>query len=604
MSDSDVNIELGVKSRKRKKKQSIEDRKYNKTLRYSGEEHSSTDGQVIKPKKSLQIVLNCCKKSCGNNVSFNDQVTLFNQFYKSASKVLQDQLLAGFLQAQSASTHLVGASKFRDVIWKYTIKVHGTQTSVCRQFILNLFQITEKRLRGIQTKVHSGDTFTEKRGSHSNRPNKINEEVWELAKTHLTLIPSRASHYSRNKSKKRYFENPNLNTKQLYDAFLSYYREQTGRPLKLHYKTYHSFFLNKMNYAFIVPRTDMCDYCSECCVKLKSNPNDECKMKYEVHCRRYRAFKNIKNDLISRSKENDSKILVLEFDYAQNLPLPKTNETAQFYKRLMWLYVFNIHCHNDSSSALYYYLETESKKNPETVCSFLYDFIKYKFELKQYDEVYLLSDSTSGQNRNKMMATFCSWLAMDQEITITHIFPVVGHSFGQCDRNFGVYGNKLKKEEKIHNVNKYLDILAASRTNPSPFLLKNGTNSLKNWSKEFENVLKYNIKSNKTAFKIMSYCRIRYPPTGGILAASAYFGGFQPFSYFKKRDILPNLYERLLPPPRVKMNPAKEKDVRNLFKFLSVEDRQWYEECFRASHQGEIILTEEEETDAILTVQE
>lgn len=102
----------------------------------------------------------------------------------------------------------------------------------------------------------------------------------------------------------------------------------------------------------------------------------------------------------------------------------------------------------------------------------------------------------------------------------------------------------------------------------------------------------------------MSYCRIRYPPTGGILAASAYFGGFQPFSYFKKRDILPNLYERLLPPPRVKMNPAKEKDVRNLFKFLSVEDRRWYEECFRASHQGEIILTEEEETDAILTVQE
>lgn len=144
-------------------------------------------------------------------------------------------------------------------------------------------------------------------------------------------------------------------------------------------------------------------------------------------------------------------------------------------------------------------METESKKNLETVSSFLFDFIEHKFELKQYDEVYLLSDSTSGQNRNKMMTTFCSWLHMNQEITITHIFPVVGHSFGQCDRNFGVYGNKLKKEEKIYNPNKY--ILAASRKNPCPFLLKN-------WSKGFENV--FEDKLNKTTFKIMSYCCIRY----------------------------------------------------------------------------------------------
>lgn len=363
---------ISVKTKSGTKRQSVVDRKVNKKLRLSGETHHTTDGKSDKPKKTFSIVLNCCKVGCGNNINGNDQQTLFNQFYNSASKEQQDTLLAGFLKSHSAKTHEVGASKKRDVIWKYLVKVHGTDNSVCRQFVLTLFQITEKRLRVIQQKVFSGDSFNEKRGTHANRPLKINDEVWEMAKSHLATIPSRESHYSRNKSKKRYFENPNLNTKKLYDDFVNYYRLNTGKPLKLHYKTYHQFFLHKMNYGFIVPRTDMCDYCSESLVKLKMNSNDVCKVNFDIHCRKYKAFKNLKADLIKNCQDDDKKILFLEFDYAQNLPLPKTNESAQFYKRLLWVYLFNIHCHSDGTSALYYFLETEGKKiQNQSVLSYL-----------------------------------------------------------------------------------------------------------------------------------------------------------------------------------------------------------------------------------------
>lgn len=49
----------------------------------------------------------------------------------------------------------------------------------------------------------------------------------------------------------------------------------------------------------------------------------------------------------------DTETPVLEFDYAQNLPIPKLNITSQFYKRLLWLFNFNIHCHNDGSSSFF-----------------------------------------------------------------------------------------------------------------------------------------------------------------------------------------------------------------------------------------------------------
>lgn len=79
-----------------------------------------------------------------------------------------------------------------------------------------------------------------------------------------------------------------------------------------------------------------------------------------------------KEDLIGECKENNSQIFVLEFDCAQKLPLPKTNEMSQFDKRLMWVYLFNLHCHNDDSSNLYYFLETETKKNSDTMCYHFY----------------------------------------------------------------------------------------------------------------------------------------------------------------------------------------------------------------------------------------
>ena len=43
---------------------------------------------------------------------------------------------------------------------------------------------------------------------------------------------------------------------------------------------------------------------------------------------------------------------------------------------------------------------------------------------------------------------------------------MVGHSFNQCDRNFGLYGRKIKKMKKVESVKEYVEIIEACPETP------------------------------------------------------------------------------------------------------------------------------------------
>lgn len=163
-----------------------------------------------------------------------------------------------------------------------------------------------------------------------------------------------------------------------------------------------------------------------------------------------------------------------------------------------------------------------------------------------------------------------------------------------------MYGAKVKVEEKIHNLQEYVEILETARTNPSSFILKHGPPLLKNWSQGFKNLFEKKMMSNKAAFEIMSYCRIKYPASGGVLVASSYFGAYQPFSYFKRNEVAANLYQTLKSAETVAIHPKKGKDVRNLFRILTAENVQWFEKVFEDSYEATVTLNGEEETMALL----
>lgn len=68
--------------------------------------------------------------------------------------------------------------------------------------------------------------------------------------------------------------------KKIYEMFREYYKQRTNQVLtKPAYKAYHKFFKTEFfNYGFMLPRTDFCDYRSECRVKLARNLSDPCKV--------------------------------------------------------------------------------------------------------------------------------------------------------------------------------------------------------------------------------------------------------------------------------------------------------------------------------------
>lgn len=217
----------------------------------------------------------------------------------------------------------------------------------------------------------------ENRGKHSSRPNKLSEDIWAKIEEHWSLFPNKESHYCRSHTRRKYFENPDLNVKKLFTAFQQHYFDTAGKTLTMKYSTYHRYFRENSPYSFRQPRTDVCDFCTESKRLLEVNPNDPCKTKFMLHVKRVEKYQTLKQEYLAKVRGDTEKddTLILEFDYGQNLPLPKINVTSQFYKRLLWLNIFNVHCHNDSSSTFYCFLECDARKNANSVCSFLYDFI-------------------------------------------------------------------------------------------------------------------------------------------------------------------------------------------------------------------------------------
>lgn len=424
----------------------------------------------------------------------------------------------------------------------------------------------------------------DKRGKHSNRPRKIPEKVYDMIKEHWSKIPNKKSHYGR-VSQRKYFENPDLNVKKLYKSFQQYYFEHTKTPLKMKYNTYHRYFRENSSYSFRQPRTDVCDFCTKCKILLEANPDDPMKTQYLLHLKKVEFYNKMKKEYLESIDKNPD-TLIIEFDYAQNLPLPKLNITSQFYKRLLWLFNFNVHCHNDKSSTFYCFLETDSKKGPNTVCSFVYNFITEKLkDFPNIKKIVFFSDSCGGQNKNISVVMFSTWLAKSLNVTIEHIFPVRGHSYNQCDRNFGMYSILLKSLETIETAEQYTSIMLSARMNPTPFKVEMASFLIEDWHKALQNFLSKTPTNRGNRFSIQQYVKLLYK-SDGVITTSRFYASDDINFVFKKNE-LPKKKEDLglqrVDRPGIK--DVKKRDVLSLTPFMKPENAEWLKQVLTFEDQ-------------------
>ncbi|KAG8282559.1 hypothetical protein J6590_033263 [Homalodisca vitripennis] len=132
-----------------------------KLSRVRGEAYVTVKGTVV-PSKDFTLVSESCKNKCYEQFLLQDQSDMYDSFYNGQNKALQDAYLSACM-TMSANTISNNQKIPRIKTWSYCIK-HKL----------------------------SGADFQERRGTHDNRPHKLQSDVIDVMKAHLQLFPIRS----------------------------------------------------------------------------------------------------------------------------------------------------------------------------------------------------------------------------------------------------------------------------------------------------------------------------------------------------------------------------------------------------------------------------
>lgn len=115
--------------------------------------------------------------------------------------------------------------------------------------------------------------------------------------------------------------------------------------------------------------------------------------------------------------------------------------------RQLWMYTFCITQMNSNNAYFYVHHEEIARKSSNEVCSWLHDYItKAKIRNPAYENLIIFSDGCVGQNKNHCLLRYLMNLTDNAVFcNINHYYPIRGHSFLPCDRNFGCIKRVLKK---------------------------------------------------------------------------------------------------------------------------------------------------------------
>lgn len=515
--------------------------------------------------KLFKPVESCCPKKCFENIHVCKQEESFSAFWRSGQHETQNVSLASMMTQKPTQG---GPRKNPDkpvILWDYHFHCQTENWVVCKNFLCKLYQVHKSRFETLRKKLLKGESLADKRGQHENHRVLLTDTVKELIQVHCESIPHSESHYDHESSSLKYFDNPDLTITALYDLFVDYYCSVTGTTnIPLDISTYCKYFNENVNFTFSKPRTDVCNICFE--NERNMNLRDD----VVKHKENVKLHSEMKKAMLS-----EERVLRVEFDFGQNLPLPKIPVSEQFYKRLLWLHIFNVHVFNSHNrSYMFTFMEGFCKKGGNTVCNLVFDAIKREIAIEGcFDKIYLFSDSCGGQNKNHYTLAFFSLLSKYLQLEIQHLFPVRGHSYCQCDRNFGMYGQRKAHKEVIETADEYCEMIENCRKSPFIVIKQHECKIL-----DFELQLKENCPIPKD-LKISKAVKIVYYPNGQVNLFEKYDNHHA--EYLIRSDMtFAELLNNSLPVECVGITAEKIKDVKSLLRYVSEKHKTYYTSMF------------------------
>ncbi|XP_050298633.1 LOW QUALITY PROTEIN: uncharacterized protein LOC126737679 [Anthonomus grandis grandis] len=337
---------------------------------------------------SLRDPLFSCRIKCSlKKFSDADRLAIFQQFYTLSSKNEQDiflQSLVDMMEVKQRRPRPGDKNIPKLKSFKYYSFKGSSKVEICVTAFLNLYAITYKRIRRINTLSSQGKSPNDLRGKMP-RANTFSEEIRNCVKEHIQSFLTKISHYSGRE--KHYL----LNLTKMHQLYLEKYPNQ-----KVSFSFYRCFFRENFNLSLGRPQVDVCSTCELLNNKIKDQYlNDTAKRTAEliVHKRRAKKlYSKITKDI--EEKENKDQFLSLAFDYMQNVQLPTTPVGEVFYYQQLTVSVFCIHNLKTNTSWMYVYHEGHAKKTADEMCTFVLEYLN-EFKENQ-SELHLYSDNGWG----------------------------------------------------------------------------------------------------------------------------------------------------------------------------------------------------------------
>lgn len=282
----------------------------------------------------------------------------------------------------------------------------------------------------------------------------------------------------------------------------------------------------------------------------------------------------------------------------QNLPLPCLPVQEVFYYRQLWVNEFCIHNLSTEKATFYSYHEGEAHKGPDEVCSFLADYLQTHIS-ESVEELILFCDGCPGQNRNNTVLRFLLALVLTEKFQkISIYFPQRGHSFNDCDRDFGTVKRKIRRHDRIFSPEEYENLIISSSTT-NKFDVKHITSqdvaSFKTWWPTFfkkkvlsvRSVGKAVPKEEKVSFAVNQFYEFSFNHAEpGVIVAKPYIDSIieERFLLLKtlQKDSLPLAIPYPVNSPayqgKIPINSKKIEDIKKLQQYIPDKYKPFYDE--------------------------
>lgn len=543
-------------------------------------------------------VCSSCKRKCYDKISEEERLLIFNKFISFNTKNEQD----GYLQGQISVVEIKQRRPRRPVSdttrpsrgssYEYNISTCSGKYQVCKLAFANIHGITIDRIRRLCSLLSQGKAPIDKRGL--NTPGNAKDgALIQAVKQHIESFPQKISHYA---SQECHYLDARLNVKIMHSMF------RAKHPyLDVKYSFYIKIFKEQFSLRFGRPQVDTCCTCEELEVKIKSKfLNDSAKRvavaEKMVHLRRANKFyKKIKSvtELVQNESRKNGAICI---DYMQNISLPFIPVQETFYLRQLTVSVCCIHNLKDNSAHFIVYHEGVGGKGPNEVSTFLHQYLKEN--MGDVEHLHVFTDGCGGQNKNHTIVRALSALvSLGMFKTIEQYFPIRGHSFLPCDRDFAVLKRKIRRTDRIYTV-KEVAALILSSTAKNIFLVSLPSSydiiDYKKWWPKFykknmlavESAGRHIPKEQKVSFKISQYCYFRYShERDGVVVVRDFIDGLIEHSFNlrnanKERLVLPT--NKAYPEGQIPINKKKMEDLNKLKSYLpqDKEVQDFYEKIY------------------------